>query len=277
MMVDLARTPVSPAEAAESAIAAARADIDAIDQKVLALLADRVQANEVIAAAKVAAGVTMPLRPAREVTMLRKLIAEAPPGVDPDLIFDVWRAMIAANVRRQKAVEVVVPEVGDIVRLFDTARRHFSGAARINRLAETRDVLNHIAENAGVIAVMPWPAPSGPGAWWAMLTERRYSKLSIIAGLPMRGTGEPEAALVAPGAVLEEAGGDRTFGLAFDPHHRSIRAMNEAGFKAHETFRVRETVMLEIEGFVAAGDPRVAVAIRHGLEGFRVVGAYARI
>jgi chorismate mutase / prephenate dehydratase len=276
-MGETALNPVTPAAGPDTAMAAARAEIDAIDQKILALLADRVRANEDIAAAKIAAGVTMPLRPAREVTMLRRLIAEAPQGVDPDLIFDVWRAMIAANVRRQKPVEVVVPEVGDVVRLFDTARRHFSGAARIVRLAETRDVLNHIAENPSAAAVLPWPAASGPASWWAMLTERRYSKLSIIAGLPMRGTGEPEAALVAPGVTLEAAGGDRTFGLAFDPHHRSVRALNEAELKAHETLRVRETVLLELEGFIAPGDPRLPTAIRHGLEGLRVVGSYARI
>jgi chorismate mutase len=275
-MADAARTPVALANA-EEAIAAARADIDAVDQKILALLADRVKANEVIAAAKVGSGVTMPLRPAREVKMLRKLIAEAPPGVDPDLIFDVWRAMIAANVRRQKPVEVVVPEIGDVTRLFDTARRHFSGAARINRLAETRDIMNHIADNASSVAVMPWPGAAGPSSWWAMLTERRYANLVIIAGLPMRGVGEPEAALVAPGAMLEEAGGDRTFGLAFDPHHRSVRALNEAGLKAVETFRVRETVLLELDGFIAPGDVRIPTAIRHGLEGLRIVGAYARI
>jgi chorismate mutase len=275
-MADAARTPIAPASA-EEAIAAARADIDAVDFKILALLADRVAANEVIAAAKVGSGVTMPLRPAREVKMLRKLIAEAPPGVDPDLIFDVWRAMIAANVRRQKPVEVVVPEVGDVVRLFDTARRHFSGAARINRLAETRDIMNHIADNPSSVAVMPWPGAAGPSSWWAMLTERRYAKLAVIAALPMRGVGEPEAALVAPTTALEEAGDDRTFGLAFDPHHRSVRALNEAGLKAHETFRVRETVLLELDGFIAPGDPRIPTAIRHGLEGLRIVGAYARI
>lgn len=276
-MADAARSPTSPAGNAEQAMAEARATIDAIDLKVLALLAERVKANEVIAAAKAVSGVTMPLRPAREVAMLRKLIAEAAPGVDPDLIFDVWRAMIAANVRRQKPVDVIVPEAGDVVRLFDTARRHFSGAARITRLAETRDVLNHIVETSGNVAVMPWPQPSGPASWWAMLTERRYARLSIIAALPMRGTGEPEAALVAPDAVLEEAGEDRTFVLAFDPHHRSVRALNEAGLKGHETFRVRETVLLEIDGFVAQSDPRIHTAIRHGLEGLRVVGAYARI
>jgi chorismate mutase len=276
-MADTALNPIAPSASPEQLMASARADIDAIDQKVLALLADRVNANEVIAAAKIASGVTMPLRPAREVMMLRKLIAEAPSNVDPDLIFDVWRAMIAANVRRQKPVEVVVPEVGDVVRLFDTARRHFSGAARINRLAETRDIMNHIADNASSVAVMPWPGAAGPSSWWAMLTERRYANLVIIAGLPMRGVGEPEAALVAPGAMLEEAGGDRTFGLAFDPHHRSVRALNEAGLKAVETFRVRETVLLELDGFIAPGDVRIPTAIRHGLEGLRIVGAYARI
>jgi chorismate mutase len=272
---DTAPTAQGPTDAA---ITAARAEIDVIDRKILALLADRVRCNEAIAAAKIAAGPGMPLRPTREVMMLRKLIAEAQPGVDADLVFDVWRAMIAANVRRQKPVEVMVPTAGDGGgRLFDIARRHFSGSARITKALEAREILNRVAENQSVVAVLPWLGPSGPHAWWAMLTERRYANIAIIAGLPMRGPGEPEAALVAAGATLEPAGEDITFGIAFDPHHRSTRALNESGLKGRELLRARETVIVELQEFVAPGDHRIAHAIREGLEGLRVIGSYARI
>jgi chorismate mutase len=261
----------------ERRIGEARAEIDAIDSRILAILADRVRCNEVIAAAKAEAGVTMPLRPAREVRMLRRLIAEAPTGVDADLVFDVWRAMIAANVRRQRPVEVVVGGANDVVRLFDTARRHFGGAARIVSVGESRDALNRVVDQPSTVAVLPWPSPSGLGAWWAMLTERRYANLRLIAALPMRGEGEPEGAVVAAGAQLEEAGGDHTFGLAFDPHHRCTRALNMSHLPGREASRVRETVLIEMEGFVPPSDGRIAVAINEGLEGLRVIGSYARV
>lgn len=266
-----------PGTAPADAMDAARAEIDVIDHKILSILSDRVRCNEIIAAAKAASGVTMPLRPAREVKMLRKLIGAAPPGVDADLIFDVWRAMIAANVRRQRPVEVVVAGAGDILRMFDTARRHFSGAARIARADEPRDALNRVIEQPSAVAVLPWPGPAGLTTWWAMLTERRYAPLALIAALPMRADGEPEAALVANGATLEPAGEDHTFALAFDPHYRAARAINEAGLRGREMLRVRETVLVEFEGFVPKGDARLIQLSREGLEGARVIGSYARV
>jgi hypothetical protein len=93
----------------------------------------------------------------------------------------------------------------------------------------------------------------------------------------MRGEGEPEAAVVAAGVELEPAEQDFTFGLAFDPHHRSARALAEAQLKGREAARLRETVLIEIEGFVAKDDGRIGHAMRAGLEGFRVIGAYARV
>jgi chorismate mutase len=276
LMAEAAATTAATAPA--DAMDAARAEIDVIDHKILSILADRVRCNEIIAAAKAASGVTMPLRPAREVKMLRKLIGAAPPGVDADLVFDVWRAMIAANVRRQRPVEVVVAgSGGDMMRMFDTARRHFSGAARIARADEPRDALNRVTEQPATVAVLPWPGPAGLATWWAMFTERRYANISIIAALPMRADGEPEAALVANGATLEPAGEDHTFALAFDPHYRVSRAINEAGLRGREMLRVRETVMIEFEGFLAKSDPRLVQLSREGLEGVRVIGSYARV
>ncbi len=267
--------PAAPDHDAE--IADARAEIDAIDTEILGLLGARVACNVRIAAAKAAQGVAMPLRPAREVQMLRRLVAAAPDGVDTGLILDVWRAMIAANVRRQQPVDVALGGAPDMLRHFDVARRHFGGSARLVRTADAREALVKALEQPFTVAVVPWPGAQGAAVWWPILAESRFHGLAIIAALPMAGGEEPEAALVAARATLEPAGEDRTFGLAFDPHWRAVAALAKADLQGRDVARVRETVLVELTGFIRADDGRIATAIRAGLEGFRVIGAYARL
>jgi chorismate mutase/prephenate dehydratase len=261
--------PVAPIEAV-------RAQMDALDDQILDLARQRTALADQIAAAKGPDG-GIPLRPAREVRLLRRLIASAGPGLDNDLVFEMWRALIAANIRRQGAIEVAVASAGDIVRPFDLARRHFGGATRLFKALDARDALNKACDQKNVVAVLPWPTGGGVGMWWPILAESRFHNLSIVAALPLRGAGDPEAALVAAGVALEPAEQDKTFGLAFDPHYRAARALNEAALKGREAARVRETVLIEIDGFVARDDGRIGHAMRAGLEGFRVIGAYARI
>ncbi len=254
---------------------AVRAQMDAIDDRILDLVRERTQLADQVAAAKGPDG-GLPLRPAREVRLMRRLIEKG--GADPELVIELWRALIAANIRRQGAVEVTVASVGDIVRPFDLARRHFGGATKITKAIDPRDALVKAVDQARTVAVLPWPAGGGVGMWWPMLTESRFHGLSIVAALPMYGAGaDPEAALVAPKVDLEAAGGDCTFGLAFDPHHRATRALAEAQLKGKETARVRETVLIALDEFVAKDDGRIGHAMRAGLEGFRIIGSYARI
>jgi chorismate mutase / prephenate dehydratase len=267
----------APQSLATPSLEEARAQLDAIDDQILDLVRRRTAHADQIAAAK-GPNSGMPLRPAREVRLLRRLINERG-GTDPDLIFELWRALIAANIRRQGAIEVVVASAGDIVRPFDLARRHFSGATKLTKAVDARDALVKALEQKNTVAVLPWPAGGGVGMWWPILSESRFHALSIISALPLNGpaTAEPEAALVAANVALEPADNDKTFGLAFDPHYRSARALNEAQLKGREAARVRETVLIEMEGFVAKDDGRIGHAMRAGLEGLRVIGAYARI
>jgi cytochrome P450 len=87
---------------------------------------------------------------------------------------------------------------------------------------------------------------------------------------------EPEAAVFAA-TRHEQAGGDVSLLLAFDPHHRVQRALSEQGLVGREVARAEPRVLLRIEGFVAADDPRAAALTRSGLDSVRVLGSYARI
>jgi chorismate mutase len=269
----------SSAAPTPDALAALRAEIDRIDSGLLDLIAERARIGDELGAAK--PGAKLPLRPAREVQLMRRLLAAAQGRVDPDLVVEIWRALIAANVRSQKPVDVVVGVGGgaDPLRHFDLARRHFGARTRIHRVEAAREALTRSAELENVVAVVPWPNKTGAGMWWHILTESRYHRLFVIAALPMRGGGEeePEAAVVAAGVPLEPAGDDITLGLAFDRHYKTQRALVEAGLKGAEIARADTRVLVRLDEFMAPEDPRAGLLIRAGLDQFKVVGSYARV
>lgn len=254
-----------------------RREIDGIDQALLSLFAQRLQLGDKLSGLKAPNGV--PIRPGREVAMLRRLIAAAPPPLERELVVELWRALIAANVRRQRVIDVVVGGGRNDPRLFDIARRHFGSRTRIQQMGEPQAALQKAAENPQTyVAVTPWPAAPGVGAWWPALSERRFHDLHLIAGLPLAGgvSDEPEAAVFAA-APNEEAGGDISIVMAFDPHHRLQRALNEIGLTGKEIARAEPRVLVRIEGFLGVDDARAGAMMRAGLENVRVLGSYARV
>lgn len=265
----------APTQSGES-VESIRAEIDRLDDAILGLLAERLRLGDSIAAAKPAG---LPIRPGREITMLRRLIAAAPAHVERDLVVEVWRSLIAANVRRQRVIDVYVGGGrSDPTRLYDIARRHFGARARVQHVGEPQAALQKVAEKPeDCVAVTPWPTAPGVGSWWPALSESRFHKLHLIAGLPLVGTGEEGEACVFAAADPEEAGGDVTLLLAFDPHHRAQRALKEAGLEGKEIARSEPRIILRVEGFVGVHDPRGAALTGHGLEGVRVIGSYARV
>ena len=266
-------TPTPPGDPVESI----RREIDQLDDAILSLVAERLRLGDGIAAAKPTG---LPIRPGREITMLRRLVAAAPSHMERDLVVELWRALIAANVRRQRVVDVVVGGGrGDPTRLFDIARRHFGARARIQHVGEPQAALQKAAEKPEeCVAVTPWPTAPGVGSWWPALSESRFAKLHLIGGLPVSGApgADPEACVFAA-ADAEEAGQDVTLILAFDSHHRAQRALKEAGLEGREVARSEPRIILRVDGFVGAHDPRAAALTGQGLEGVRVIGSYARV
>ncbi len=257
----------------ESAPSAPRAEIEAIDLELLALLKRRMGAAEALAAEG-----GHRVRPAVDVGVMRRLIA-AGEGVDPDLIVELWRVLIGAEGRKLGPLDVVVGGGADPVRMHDVARRHFGARTRIHRAQDARAALMRAVEEPNMVAVVPWPASTGAGGWWPALSESKYHRMALIAGLPLRRGEEtpPDAALFAQGAPIEAAGGDVTLAMAHDQHHRVQRVLTEAGFNGREIARSEPKVLLQLEGFVAPTDVRVTTLARGGLDGFRVVGSYARV
>jgi chorismate mutase len=256
-----------------------RREIDGVDRTLLSLFAERLFLADKLSAAKAPLS-GLPIRPAREVAMLRRLIGAAPAPLERELVIELWRALIGATLRRQRVIDVVVGGGrSDPTRLFDVARRHFGARTRIQHVAEPQVALQKAVDNAhACVAVTPWPAAPGVGAWWPALSERRFHDLHLIAGLPLMGpAGEDPEAAVFGAVATEEAGGDITVLMAFDPHHRLQRALNDIGLVGKEVGRAEPRVLVRVEGFLGIDDPRAAALTRSGLDSVRVLGSYARI
>ena len=263
-----------PSPDSDALLAQARAKIDSVDAALLALVGERGAAVAALAAAKDPTG--SPLRPAREAALLRRLVAQAPPGVEAETLIWLWRGLIAAGVRKQKPVEVIAAGGLDAVRHLELARLHFGPGAKITRDSDVRSALSRVAaaDNKDVAAVTPWPGSSGPGMWWPALTEGRFQGLSVVALLPMRG--EPEAALVTAGAPLEASGAnDHTLIIGFDQRFRLDKALAEAGVQGKLLARANASVLVQAEGFVSPQEDRFKALQLAGLDAARVVGAFS--
>ena len=263
----------------DDAIETIRREIDGIDDTLLSLFAQRLRLADKLVAAK-APTPGLPLRPGREVALLRRLIASASAPLERELVLELWRALMAASLRRQRVIDVVIGGArGDATRLYDIARRHFGMRTRIKDVSEPQMALQKVVENPGsVVAITGWPAGPNVGAWWPALSERRFADLHLIAGLPLLAAPneEPEAAVFAA-TPHEEAGGDVSLLLAFDRHHRVQRALAEQELVGREVARAEPRVLVRIAGFLAADDARVAALTSSGLDSVRVLGSYARI
>lgn len=264
-------------DSAEDALETIRREIDAIDDDLLRLFAQRLQRADRLAELKRTAP-GAPFRPGREVALLRRLVAASPAHVDAELVVELWRTLIGAALQRQRELEVVIGGGRtDSTRLFDLARRHFGGRIRIKDVGESQTALQRVNENPErVVAVTSWPSAPGVGAWWPALSERRFSAVRLVAALPLLGPDEPEAAVFAA-LDNEQSGGDVSLLLAFDPHHRVQRALTEQNLTGREVARAEPRVLLRIEGYLAPDDPRAAALTRAGLDSVRVVGSYARV
>lgn len=274
-MNDASPPPTDP----NDPIGSVRRQIDALDSELLSLIARRLQLAEEVSGAK-APQAGLPIRPGREVALLRRLVEAAPAPLERELVVEVWRSLIAASLRRQRLIDVVVGGGrGDPTRLFDIARRHFGARTRIKDVGEAQTALQKAAENPeNTVAVTWWPAAPSVGGWWPALSETRFQSLRLIAGLPLLSTtGEPEAAVFAASSPEASGSGDVSLLFANDAHHKVQRALNEAGFEGREIARAEPRVLIRVQGFLSSEDPR-AMALEHaGLRNVRVLGAYAQI
>jgi chorismate mutase len=280
-MSDTALLP--QAEDPEASLAALRAELDGIDDALLALLGRR--AGVVARVGRAKQGVA--LRPGREAAILRRLLSGGAGGLPPVAVVRLWRELFAATTALQGRFVISVAELDPAQGFAAVAREQFGAATPLHVWQTPAQAIADLGSGAATAAVLPLPtAEDGQGAWWTGLLQRADPPRHVVARLPFwapRAEGAPRAeALVLSAEAPDPSGADHTLiGLEFPEQPSRARlatAFAEAGLTLLAVLLRPHAggtaVLATLDGFLEADDPRLAAL--PGLP-FRPVrlGAYA--
>jgi chorismate mutase len=173
--------PEQPPKTAPS-LAALRAEIDRIDEAMHALLIERSEIIENLIKVKGTQESGSAFRPAREVSMMRKLV-ERHRGILPlDTVESIWRVIIATFTHVQAPYSVHADLTVGEAAMRDSARFHFGFTVPFLPHMGAAPAIAAVAASKGDLAMVPAVSVAGAGAWWSSLEDEKAPK--IIARLP---------------------------------------------------------------------------------------------
>lgn len=266
-------------------LATLRGEIDALDDALHDLLMRRATVVARLAGSRAKDGPS-PLRPGREALILRRLLARHAGPLPRPALLRLWREILSVSSAMQDSFAVAIFARGpDTTRL---AQEHFGTLTPLRSHPTPARALEAVAAGEAQVAVLPLPeeGEAPEATWWTGLDSPR---LQVVARLPFWSEGPgPEALAVAHGAP-DPSGADRTL-LRLEMRDETSADRSRA--RIHEALaavglppRLLQSyrdgsllrVLAEVDGMVAAEDPRLAAPRLAALPVDRVLtlGGYA--
>lgn len=266
-----------------------RVKIDTIDDAIHDLLMERAEVVANVAAAKGIKDSQLPIRPAREAEMLRRLKARHKGSFPFASLARMWQEMIAAFTQIQNSYSIAVFVDDDHQSIWDMARDQFGAQTPLSAHGSMRDTLNRVFEGKSGVAVLPKPTEKNPHDWWTGLCVPNAPK--IIGRLPFAGTGSLRGAEQDVFAVadipLADTGDDCTL-LVVETQDQLSRDGLQDYLKAAGLQPYLDTVsvgtkaegwlhLVELDGFIESNDIAIEkLEIRDSVLRTHVIGYYAK-
>lgn len=254
-----------PGEA--QSLAALRRQIDDIDARIHDLLMRRTEVALRIGALKGAESGHM--RPGREAVVLRRLMARHRGDLPKALIVRIWREIFAAVTALQDSLAVAVYAPEGTFGYRNLARDHYGWRTPITAYRSAAQVLEAVGEGRATVGVLPVPRGEEGEPWWINLARDGPAVPRIVSRLPFAVVDPPRAdtpeALAITLAAAEPTGQDHAFLVV-----ETSRVVSRSHLK--EILSAARFVLLdiqvaeeggrgfhlvEVDGFVAEGDPRL--------------------
>lgn len=274
-----------------------RHDIDVLDDQILDLLRRRAEAVQRIADAKSrepVAATAQPdgfLRPGREAQILRRLASRARGGLPVAALTRIWRELISALYRYQAPVKVAVHAPNKSAARWDLARDYYGSTTPMQLCTTASAVFRALAQPA-TLGIMALPEDGEKECWWPLLASRSADTPRVVTRLPFvpnpRGRFAELGAYVIANAPPEESGDDITLLVlqmseASPSMARLSGLLAQVGLAGQVVAQYRRgedgaRVLLELPGFVAAEDARLAALVAADpaqIFDAVVIGAYA--
>lgn len=266
-----------------------RVKIDAIDDAIHDLIMERAEVVANVAAAKGIKDKQLPIRPAREADMLRRLKARHKGNFPFASLARMWQEMIAAFTQIQNSYSIAVFADEQHQAIWDMARDQFGAQTPLTAHGSMRDTLSQVVDGRAGVAVLPKPTEKNPHDWWLALCVPNAPK--IIGRLPFAGTGSLRGAQEDVFAVadipLAPTGDDCTL-LAVETNTQLSRDGLQDYLKAAGLQPFLDTVsvgtasegwlhLVELDGFIEADHAAIEkLEIRDSVLRTHVIGYYAK-
>jgi hypothetical protein len=208
-------------------------------------------------------------QPAREADIIRRLVSRNHGLLPSATVVRMWRELLAATTRLQGAFSIAVYVTPEAQGYWDLARDHYGSHTPMLPFRSTGQVIRAVTEGQAAIGVLPMPEEAEPDPWWRHLLSDNDDAPRVIARLPFgaRGNGRSDGsdALAIGRGTQQSTGRDRTL-LATEnaldiSRGRLFSILAALGlnctFMASCEYADGANTLIEIDGLVAAGDPRL--------------------
>jgi len=244
-------------------LAGLRTTLDGIDDQIHDLLMQRGRVVEEVAKA----GKRAALRPGREASIIRRLLARHSGSLPPQAIVRIWRELLAATTGMQGSFTLAVCDPHSGGAYTQLAREQYGSLTPLRVHGAAGQAIAELSAGRASVAILPMPSESE--TWW--LTALRHREIHVIARLPFwapRPEGAPTVqALVVSRFPPDASEHDRSFiGLELDEamsRAQLTAGATAAGFTPSMVVLRREHgtglthALLEVEGHVADDDQRL--------------------
>ncbi len=281
------------ADTASSELLGLRGQIDVLDDKLIALLIERIGIVQKVGELKrrTAPG-QCPIRPGREAEMVRRVIAKCEGTAFPaTAIADLWRTLIGAStsVEGSLKISVFAPEGQDA--LYWLAREYFGSFIPVTKQPNVKRIIGDIMDGKASVGLVPPFAGDDTTYWWTNLIQQNGDYPKIFATLPFVYPSAPSrdmpTALAIARILPEETGDDVTLVVLEADHNTSQNrlqsALQQASLEAKwitiaSLSSASRHHMLEIKGFVTPSHPgmqALTAALGNAILNISYLGAYA--
>lgn len=287
---------IKSAHGAEQSLAEFRKHIDAIDERIIALIRERTGIVKQVGELKKREYPGLcPLRPGREAEQVRR-VAERFQGTDfsPAAAAAIWRSLIMASLSVEGNISISVCAVEGSQDLYWLAREYFSGFVNIIRQGTPRRVLGDLLDGKAQVCVLPPFTNDDKLRWWPdmiALSAGKDISPRIFAHLPFVQVGKPSrdaARALAVGMIAPENTGNDVSYIAVEAEentsmHKLQTAFAQAKLQASwidvAHFRSASRChVVEVKGFITPEDEAFKAFTAHmGTSLLRsfFLGAYA--
>lgn len=249
-------------------LAQLRRQIDGLDDQIHDLLMRRTEVAGKIGALKNGNGGHM--RPGREATVMRRLVARHRGELPRALIVRIWREIFSANTALQGPLAIAVYAPEGTFGYRNLARDHFGWRTPMTAFRSAAQVLEAVSDGKAGVGVLPVPHGDDTEPWWRNLARDGGDIPHIVARLPFAVVDTPSGsgpeALAIGLAAPEPTDRDHSF-LTIETGEVISRSqlkglLTTAGLDVLTIHACddggRSLHLVEVEGFVAADDERLS-------------------